>query len=256
MGVAGACRGMELCQLLCEDVLDIGTSLLVNVRNTKNNKDRSFVVKNSHSSATDVVGLCRKYIALRPKSGKNKRFFVSYRNGKCGPQPVGKNSFGHFPQKIAKFLNLPDANLYTGHCFRRTSASLLADSGVNIDQLKRHGGWKSAAVAESYVERSINNKKQVSEEIFGQGTSVREEMSTSTSTEHRPAPTCQFDTNINTQTQNNALIEQEFFGNCEDSRLSTLYQNKEKRNDVDSLFNFAHCSGLNVNVTINNNYRN
>ena len=253
MGTAGACRGMELCQLFCDDVLDTGSCLLINIRNTKNKQDRSFIVKNSHSSSTDVVGLCRKYISLRPKSVKNNRFFLSYKKGKCSQQPVGKNLFGQFPKKIARFLNLPDSNLYTGHCFRRTSASLLADSGVNIDQLKRHGGWKSSAVAEGYVERSLNNKKQVSDQIFGQGISVQKEMSSmSISTpKNNPASTRQYDdTNIDIQIRNNSVDLQR-----EVSENSRLNPNKKQRNDVDSLFNFAYCNGLNINVTVNNNYR-
>lgn len=74
-------------------------------------------------------------------------------------QPIGKNTFGQLPRKIAEYLRLPDANLYTGHCFRRTSAFLLADSGASIDLLKRHGGWKSSTVAEGYVENLLNQKK-------------------------------------------------------------------------------------------------
>ncbi|XP_045471427.1 uncharacterized protein LOC123678443 [Harmonia axyridis] len=76
--------------------------------------------------------------------------------------------FGTFPRQIAAFLKLENATSYTGHCFRRTSASLLADSGATIDVLKRHGGWKSSNVAEGYIESSIKNKQKISDKIFGQ----------------------------------------------------------------------------------------
>lgn len=56
--------------------------------------------------------------------------------------------------------------MYTGHCYRRTSASLLADSGADILTLKRHGGWKSSTVAEGYVEDSITNKIKISKCIL------------------------------------------------------------------------------------------
>ena len=62
-------------------------------------------------------------------------------------QPVGKNSFSRIPSTVAKFLNLPNPEAYMGDSFRRTSATLLADAGVNVLDLKRLGGWKSAAVA-------------------------------------------------------------------------------------------------------------
>jgi hypothetical protein len=56
---------------------------------------------------------------------------------KCN-QPVGKHRFAKIAPRIAKFLNLLESDLYTGDCFWRTSATLLANSGVNTLQLKRH----------------------------------------------------------------------------------------------------------------------
>ncbi|RZB73476.1 hypothetical protein BDFB_014192 [Asbolus verrucosus] len=50
-------------------------------------------------------------------------------------------------EKIAKFLQLPNNKEYPGHCFRRTSATFLVNSGAHLTMLKRHGGWKSSRVA-------------------------------------------------------------------------------------------------------------
>ena len=61
-------------------------------------------------------------------------------------------------KKVATFLKLPNPSLYTGHAFRRSSATLLADSGADLSLLKRHGGWKSTSVAERYIEDSLNTK--------------------------------------------------------------------------------------------------
>ena len=61
---------------------------------------------------------------------------------------------------------MPNSNLYTGHCFRRSSATLLVDAGGDITTLKRHGGWKSTTVAEGYIEESIQNKMQISNTIL------------------------------------------------------------------------------------------
>ncbi|RYA72252.1 hypothetical protein DD592_26315 [Enterobacter cloacae complex sp. 2DZ2F20B] len=74
---------------------------------------------------------------------------------------VGINTIGGILKQIADFLKLRHSSTYTGHCFRRTSATLLADAGVDITVLKRHGNWKSATVAESYIENSIENKLQI-----------------------------------------------------------------------------------------------
>ncbi|KAJ8973992.1 hypothetical protein NQ317_009024 [Molorchus minor] len=83
-------------------------------------------------------------------------------------RPLGKDMFGIFPREIAALLKLENATSYTGHCFRRTSTSLLANSGATINVLKRHGGWKSSNVVKGYVESSIKNKQNISDKIFGQ----------------------------------------------------------------------------------------
>lgn len=74
-------------------------------------------------------------------------------------------------KKIATYLNLQNPQLYTGHSFRRTSATLLASCGGNILQLKQHGGWKSSNVAEGYIEDSLTNKKKIASMLQGLSTS-------------------------------------------------------------------------------------
>ncbi|KAJ3665816.1 hypothetical protein Zmor_001287 [Zophobas morio] len=72
-----------------------------------------------------------------------------------------RNSVGYEPtkskvltrQEIDTFLTNADDMKYEiyinkGHCFRRSSASLAADSDVDLISLKRLGGWKSSSVAE------------------------------------------------------------------------------------------------------------
>jgi integrase len=55
-------------------------------------------------------------------------------------------------------VKLQNPEEFTGHCFRRTSTTFLADAGANLSNIKRHGGWKSTSVAEGYIENSIQNK--------------------------------------------------------------------------------------------------
>uniref|UniRef100_V5I8P7 Tyr recombinase domain-containing protein n=1 Tax=Anoplophora glabripennis TaxID=217634 RepID=V5I8P7_ANOGL len=71
------------------------------------------------------------------------------------------------PNVVARFLDLTDSNLYTGHGLRRASATLLANAGGDITTLKRHGGWKSSTVAEGYIEESISSKIDIAKKIQG-----------------------------------------------------------------------------------------
>lgn len=167
IGIAGACRSHELTDLTVDDVVDKDDILIVHIRNTKNHKQRTFTVCNAEKeNAMDAVSICKKYFNLRPKNMNSKRLFVKYYNGKCAAQNIGLHTMGTIPSKIAAYLNLPHAKDFTGHCFRRTSATLLADSGADILTLKRHGGWKSTNVAEGYVEDSIQNKVTIARKIL------------------------------------------------------------------------------------------
>lgn len=161
-GLNGACRRAELCSLKTKDIENTGSIVIVTLHDTKTKKKRIFTI----TSECKGIEYYRKYASLRPKNVSHDRFFLFYKNGKCSVQPVGINSFAKMPKKIAEYLELPDSGSYTGHCLRRTSATLLADSGADIQTLKRHGGWASTSVAEGYVEESISNKVQISRKIF------------------------------------------------------------------------------------------
>jgi hypothetical protein len=81
-------------------------------------------------------------------------------------EPTGWQIYIYENSVIAQFLNLAEPNLYTGHCFQRSSATLLTNSGVGFLGLKRHGGWKNSGIAESYVAESVNNKLETTNKIF------------------------------------------------------------------------------------------
>lgn len=163
LALHGACRRSELWKLEVNDVQDTAKMLVVTLKGMKTNRHRTFTV----TEDLNGYNLCKKYMQLRPKNVQHK-FFLFYKNCKCTVQRIGINSFAKIPQRVAEYLHLPDAKAYTGHCLRRTSATFLADSGADILMLKRHGGWRSNAVAEGYVDESINNKLEISKNIFKQ----------------------------------------------------------------------------------------
>lgn len=126
-GIMGACRGAELTNLTVDDVMDRDDVLIVKLRETKNKTTRSFTIEG------EFLKTVKKYQALRLQRTASDRFFVNYRDGYCTNQVIGKNKLGGMPKEIAQFLKLPNPEGYTGHSFRRSSATLIADEG-NIFQ--------------------------------------------------------------------------------------------------------------------------
>ncbi|KAK9696285.1 hypothetical protein QE152_g32010 [Popillia japonica] len=56
--------------------------------------------------------------------------------------------------------------MYTGHCFRRSAATMLANFGADLVTVKRLGCWKSSSVAETYIEESVGSKIAASKRIL------------------------------------------------------------------------------------------
>lgn len=176
-GLAGACRREELAKMKTSDIEDKGNLIVVKIQDSKNHTSRSFVISAEINDGKYLL-FYRKYTALRPSTA-HQRFFVYYKRGKCTKQCVGINSFGKMPSEIAAFLRLPNPELYTGHSFRRSSATLLANSGEGLTDIKRLGGWKSSTVAEGYIEESTSYKKGLSNKILNCSPKEPDEMPSS-----------------------------------------------------------------------------
>lgn len=148
------------------NVEDLKSKFLITIpgSKTKTKEKRIFTVVDNDENT--FLKLIRQYITLRPQHTKHTRFFIHYRNNKCTTNPVGINTFAKIPCTVAQFLKLDQPHLYTGHCFRRSSASILSDSGADFAAIKRLGGWKSTSVAEGYIEDSIQNKENTCKQLF------------------------------------------------------------------------------------------
>jgi len=97
---------------------------------------------------------------------RSRILFVAYRNGRYYAQHVGCHTISAVPKLIAKYLKLENPKNCTGHGLRRSSATMLVESGADLLTLKRHGGWRSSNVAEGYIEESIESKLEVSRRLF------------------------------------------------------------------------------------------
>lgn len=164
-GLFGACRKSELIALTPDDVKDAGDHLLVSIRHSKTGP-RSFVLVGADDPRLDALVYHRRYLQLRPENSPN-RLFVSFKNGKCVRQPLGKNIIASYPKMIADFLGLPNPATFTSHALRRSSATWMADGGVDLMNLKRFGGWKADAAAQGYIAESTTNKRMLAEVLQG-----------------------------------------------------------------------------------------
>lgn len=62
--------------------------------------------------------------------------------------------------------------IVSGHSFRRTSATILANSGADMETIMRHGGWRNESCAKGYIEDSLAYKaktgKMIQHAILGE----------------------------------------------------------------------------------------
>ncbi|KAK4882319.1 hypothetical protein RN001_005638 [Aquatica leii] len=135
IGYVGACRRDELINMTIDDVKFRDEIIIVNISKTKKQSPRMFVI-----SELQWIHLIQKYLNLRPVTATTKRFFLTCRNGRCLSSPIGINKIGQVPKSIAIYLKLANPECYTGHCFRRSSASHLANKGENLVTIKNYGG--------------------------------------------------------------------------------------------------------------------
>lgn len=106
-----------------------------------------------------------QYVALFPENRRRGQFLKNFKNGKPTESPTGVNTIGSIPKLVAKYLGKPNFKDYKGHCFRRTAATMLADSGATLLLLKKAGGWRSDSVAQSYVDNSMATKRKVADSL-------------------------------------------------------------------------------------------
>lgn len=127
----GACGKDELYKMQVTDIKDLASEVIVKVPTTKTKRPRMFTITGQ------FYEIFKKYAALRPENTVDSSFFLNYQQGKCNVQKLGKNKLGNMGKRIASYLRLPNPELYTGNCFRRSSATILIDSGVSMRSVKR-----------------------------------------------------------------------------------------------------------------------
>lgn len=87
----------------------------------------------------------KHYIASFDPTDRNGRFFRKLSLSKSGVikathQVIGKHKLAGIGKTIAQTLGLEDWQKYTGHCWRRTGATLMANAGLSLAQIRSATG--------------------------------------------------------------------------------------------------------------------
>lgn len=171
IGNYGGLRCIEMAGLLLENFKkspDGSYWVTYNVsKQRQENVKNTFHIPEIHASHIEKYVQC-----LTESDGRMFRTFVSEAKnnltiGRFIKSPMGKNTLAKIPQNIASYLGLKNKELYTGHCFRRTSATLHANGGATSLDLKKHFNWRSENMAMRYVNQSSVQKTNMSAIISG-----------------------------------------------------------------------------------------
>lgn len=79
---------------------------------------------------------------------------------------VGVNSMAKMASRIAEKLGLENAASYTGHCFRGSAATNMAENGASDQQMKSLCRWKSEKMADVYTRKTERLKKEATKTLL------------------------------------------------------------------------------------------
>jgi len=140
-----------------------GTALMVTVNRLKQSgppEPSTFAITEQY-----CVNIVRRYLDCFDQNARKGRLFRYTIGGKGTMKVIGINTVAKVPKSIAEYLKKDNANKYTSHCFRRTAATLLAESGASLPIMKIAGGWKSSTVAEGYIQKSDHTKRKIADRM-------------------------------------------------------------------------------------------
>ena len=146
IAISFAARGCEVTFLTCEDVKrteDKKTGeIIYTVSHTRAKTSGVPTKVTSYISGLHEVAILEEYERCFKQNTRNGRYFrvLGYNTDnvtwRVTNKVLGKNTTAAAPKRIAIALLLEHPHLYTGHAFRRTSATLCAESGMSLAEIK------------------------------------------------------------------------------------------------------------------------
>jgi len=166
----GAMRLSEAKSLTWDSISQEPEGLRVSFFREKTRTSSSPLIPLSSLPSRNSLIIYLDYKSQAQSKAVNGNFWVKYdeKLNKFVNSTIGIHILATWTQLLAKDLGLPNWQDYTSHSMRVTSATVLADSGASSTNLKRHGGWASESMAESYVRQSKAAKLEVANMLSGQ----------------------------------------------------------------------------------------
>lgn len=109
----------QIASLTATAIMDMGHFFDLHVRG----RSETIQIKNTKTSPKYAT-IVRRYMARRPVSVTDSRLFVNDPNGSVTPELFSADPIGGTPLLIAKFLNLPNPNMYTFQAFETERATV------------------------------------------------------------------------------------------------------------------------------------
>jgi len=202
IGIFTLARSAELAALRWDDIKESEQFSGYEVELKRRKTDRSRRVQHllvpSDAFGTDFRALFNEYRSSR--SGTSLVFTSKDGEG------LAASTIGEACRRAAIFLELPDADLYTGHGLRSSGAIQLATNGATNVEIMMYGNWTSEAAARGYLRESPAAAAKAAAMINGQSALV----TSSTAPSAAPQPSA----NISPITAIEAHPGTHIFTNC------------------------------------------
>jgi integrase len=137
-------------------------------RNGAQRTKKFLVPFNNENPANCWASQIRSYLDnleqdLGSDKGSGELFKTVLKSGKFSKCPMGYNYLGKIPKDVAEVLELDNPKSFTGHSFRRSSATHAADEGASSVEMRRYYNWKDDTIANKYIEETLSGNRHMAQ---------------------------------------------------------------------------------------------
>lgn len=156
LGVAGALRRSELVALDCDDVDFVDEGVIVRVRRSKTDQEGAgelVGVPRAISAEICPVRALAHWFTLSPPASGQPVFLALYKGGKSRGHGLRGEAVAIVVKEVALRAGL-NPKKFSGHTLRATLATAASAAGAQVQEIKRHGRWRSSEVVFRYIRPS------------------------------------------------------------------------------------------------------